>query len=67
MTKYYTDLCSGYLEQAVLARFISEGHYASHVRRIRKACFERKARWRRLLPATLPGAWSYIQRIRVFT
>lgn len=43
MTKYYTDLCSGYLEQAVLARFISEGHYASHVRRIRKACFERKS------------------------
>lgn len=43
MTKYYTDLCSGYLEQAVLARFIREGHYASHVRRIRKACFERKS------------------------
>ncbi|WP_433667989.1 PLP-dependent aminotransferase family protein [Klebsiella michiganensis] len=43
MTKYYTDLCSGYLEQAVLARFISEGHYASHVRRIRRACFERKS------------------------
>nr|VUD28762.1 transcriptional regulator [Raoultella sp. NCTC 9187] len=41
-TKYFSDLCSGYLEQAVLARFIAEGHYASHVRRVRKACYERK-------------------------
>lgn len=42
VTKYFSDLCTGYLEQAVLARFIEEGHYASHVRRIRKACYERK-------------------------
>jgi len=42
MSKYFSDLCTGYLEQAVLARFIAEGHYASHVRRIRKACYERK-------------------------
>lgn len=42
-TRYYADLCNGYLEQAVLARFIEEGHYATHVRRIRKACFERKS------------------------
>ncbi|WP_333602199.1 PLP-dependent aminotransferase family protein [Atlantibacter hermannii] len=41
-SKYFSDLCTGYLEQAVLARFIDEGHYASHVRRIRKACYERK-------------------------
>lgn len=43
VTKYYSDLCNGYLEQAILARFIEEGHYARHVRRIRKACYERKA------------------------
>jgi len=43
VTRYFSDLCNGYLEQAVLAHFIEEGHYASHVRRIRKACFERKA------------------------
>ncbi|PKH26610.1 GntR family transcriptional regulator [Enterobacterales bacterium CwR94] len=43
ITRYFSDLCNGYLEQAVLAHFIEEGHYASHVRRIRKACFERKA------------------------
>ncbi|WP_313667529.1 PLP-dependent aminotransferase family protein [Atlantibacter sp.] len=42
-TRYYADLCNGYLEQAVLARFIEEGHYAAHVRRIRKACYERKS------------------------
>ncbi|POP45028.1 PLP-dependent aminotransferase family protein [Superficieibacter electus] len=40
--KYISDVCTGYLEQAVLARFIEEGHYASHVRRIRKKCYERK-------------------------
>lgn len=39
--KYYTDSHSGFLEQATLALFISQGHYARHVRRIRKACYER--------------------------
>ncbi|VUS38177.1 PLP-dependent aminotransferase family protein [Klebsiella spallanzanii] len=55
ITKYYTDLCSGYLEQAVLARFISEGHYASHVRRIRKACFERKSALEAAIEDYFPG------------
>nr|WP_314266877.1 PLP-dependent aminotransferase family protein [uncultured Moellerella sp.] len=41
IAKYYTDSHSGFLEQATLAMFISEGHYARHVRRIRKACYER--------------------------
>ncbi|MDX7019344.1 PLP-dependent aminotransferase family protein, partial [Klebsiella aerogenes] len=42
VTKYYSDLGTSYLEQAVMANFIEEGHYASHVRRIRKACYERR-------------------------
>ncbi|KFD19899.1 MocR-like pyridoxine biosynthesis transcription factor PdxR [Yokenella regensburgei] len=42
VTKYLADLSTGYLEQAVLARFIEEGHYARHVRRVRKACYERR-------------------------
>lgn len=42
VTKYFSDLCPSYLEQAVLARFIEEGYYARHVRRIRKACYERQ-------------------------
>lgn len=42
MTKYFSDIGSSYLEQAVLASFIEEGHYASHVRRVRKACYERR-------------------------
>lgn len=54
MTKYFSDLCSGYLEQAVLARFIEEGHYASHVRRIRKACYERKNALIAAIEAYLP-------------
>lgn len=41
VAKYYTDSHSGFLEQATLALFISQGHYARHVRRIRKACYER--------------------------
>ncbi|VTN09218.1 HTH-type transcriptional regulatory protein gabR [Raoultella terrigena] len=44
-TKYFSDLCSGYLEQAVLARFIAEGHYASHVRRVRKPAMSVSWRW----------------------
>lgn len=42
LTKYYEDTRSSYLEQATLALFISEGHYARHVRKIRRACDERK-------------------------
>ena len=40
--KYFADTGCGYLEQATLTRFINEGHYARHVRRVRKACYERQ-------------------------
>ncbi|MEQ4619898.1 PLP-dependent aminotransferase family protein [Providencia vermicola] len=42
MMKYYSDSHSGYLEQAALAQFIQEGHYARHVRKIRKICYSRQ-------------------------
>ncbi|EKT63051.1 PLP-dependent aminotransferase family protein [Providencia burhodogranariea] len=42
MMKYYSDSRSGYLEQAALAQFIQEGHYARHVRKIRKTCYLRQ-------------------------
>lgn len=42
LAKYYADTRTGYLEQAALHLFIQEGHYARHVRRVRKACFERQ-------------------------
>ena len=42
LAKYYTDTRSAYLEQAALALFIKEGHYARHVRKVRKACQERQ-------------------------
>lgn len=42
LAKYYTDTRTPYLDQAILANFISQGHYARHVRRIRKACYERQ-------------------------
>lgn len=42
MMKYYSDSRSGYLEQAALAQFIQEGHYARHVRKIRKICYLRQ-------------------------
>ena len=54
MTKYFSDLCTGYLEQAVLAHFIAEGYYASHVRRVRKACYERKSALAAAIAAYLP-------------
>ncbi|ENV82753.1 hypothetical protein F941_01519 [Acinetobacter bouvetii DSM 14964 = CIP 107468] len=41
LAKYYTDTRSSYLEQVALATFIQEGHYARHVRKVRKACYER--------------------------
>lgn len=55
MTKHFSDLCTGYLEQAVLARFIAEGHYASHVRRVRKACYERKSALAAAIADYFPG------------
>lgn len=42
LAKYYADTRTGYLEQAALHLFIAEGHYARHVRRVRKACYERQ-------------------------
>lgn len=40
--KYYTDVRSSYLEQVALSLFIQKGHYARHVRKVRKACYERQ-------------------------
>ena len=55
--KYHTDTRSAYLEQAALALFIREGHYARHVRKVRKACHERQqaliAALQQLLPEVL--------------
>ncbi|MFF6013326.1 aminotransferase class I/II-fold pyridoxal phosphate-dependent enzyme [Rahnella sp. R3(2024)] len=42
IAKYYADTRTSYLEQIILSSFISEGHYARHVRRVRKACYERQ-------------------------
>lgn len=42
LAKYYTDTRSSYLEQVALAAFIKDGHYARHVRKVRKACYERQ-------------------------
>ena len=42
LAKYYTDTRSSYLEQVALTEFIKDGHYARHVRKIRKACYERQ-------------------------
>lgn len=42
IAKYYADTRTSFLEQTILATFISEGHYARHVRRVRKACHERQ-------------------------
>lgn len=42
LAKYYADSSSSFLEQATLTLFITEGHYARHVRRVRRACNERK-------------------------
>lgn len=41
--KHYTDARVAHLEQATLATFIREGHFARHVRRIRKACEQRQS------------------------
>ena len=42
LAKYHTDVRSSYLEQVALALFIQEGHYARHVRKVRRACYERQ-------------------------
>ena len=42
IAKYYANTRTAYLEQTILATFIAEGHYARHVRRVRKACHERQ-------------------------
>lgn len=42
LAKYYTDTRSSYLEQVALAAFIQDGHYARHVRKVRKDCYERQ-------------------------
>ena len=42
MMKYYSDSHCSYLEQAALTQFIQEGHYARHIRKIRKVCYERQ-------------------------
>lgn len=42
LAKYYADTRTSYLEQATLAAFIADGHYARHVRRVRKVCYERQ-------------------------
>lgn len=57
IAKYYTDTRTPYLEQMILTAFIAEGHYARHVRRVRKACHERQRAMidaiQRYLPDTL--------------
>lgn len=54
IAKYYADTRTSYLEQAVLATFIAEGHYARHVRRIRKACHERQQAMLQAIQLYLP-------------
>ncbi|MCH7304320.1 PLP-dependent aminotransferase family protein [Acinetobacter sp. NIPH 1869] len=42
LAKKQIDSQCSYLEQVALSLFIQEGHYARHVRKIRKACYERQ-------------------------
>jgi GntR family transcriptional regulator/MocR family aminotransferase len=41
--RWVSDRCSPLIEQAALADFIAEGHFASHVRRMRALYMERRA------------------------
>ncbi len=41
--RWITDRCSPLIEQAALADFISEGHFASHIRRMRALYMERRS------------------------
>ena len=54
MMKYYSDSQCSYLEQAALAQFIQEGHYARHVRKIRKICYERQNAFCKAINLYLP-------------
>ena len=54
--KYYVDTRSSYLEQIALASFMEEGHYARHVRKVRKICYERQQALIQLLQAYLSDA-----------
>lgn len=56
VAKYYADTRTSYLEQATLAAFISEGHYARHVRRVRKACYERQGVVIEAIQCNLPAS-----------
>ena len=40
--RWITDRCSPLVEQAALAEFIGEGHFASHIRRMRALYMERR-------------------------
>jgi GntR family transcriptional regulator/MocR family aminotransferase len=42
-TRWLSDRCSPVIEQAALADFISEGHFASHIRRMRALYMERRS------------------------
>ncbi|KHO14223.1 GntR family transcriptional regulator [Acinetobacter baumannii] len=53
--KYYTDVRSSYLEQVALALFIQQGHYARHVRKVRKACYERQQTLIKVINEYLPN------------
>ena len=50
-----TDRHSPLIEQAVLARFISEGHFTRHIRRMRKLYAERQATLVEAADRDLPG------------
>lgn len=58
IAKYYADTRTPYLEQTILSAFISEGHYARHVRRIRKACYERQQVMIEAIELYLPAVMS---------
>lgn len=58
MMKYYSDSQCSYLEQAALAQFIQEGHYARHVRKIRKICYERQNAFCRAINLYLPDIFD---------
>lgn len=53
--KHYADARPSLLEQAVLAEFIEGGYYARHVRRVRRACEQRREALAEALRAHLPG------------
>jgi GntR family transcriptional regulator/MocR family aminotransferase len=40
--RHFTDYSSHYLEQAVLADFMAEGHFERHIRRTRAVYYERQ-------------------------